>query len=402
MPKRIRSALFAAALAACVTPGPRSWAQPPGSARPSPGSGAPAKSREVEEVRLGYFGPSDPADPAGGDMWLAAKLAIEEANAAGGLGGKPFRLVPAWSADPWGTGVAKLVRMVYRQRVWAIVGGVDGPSTHLAEQVAAKARLTLINPVSTDRTVNLAYVPWVFSLAPGDHLTAGPLAREISRRAGKGGLVILSADDHDSRVLTAQLRKALAKWPVRLRRQFEFRRGEKRFGPLAKQVQAVGPGAVAVAAGAADGVRLVGALRVGGYRGAVFAGPAMGRRAVAESPGGVEGVVFPVLYDPSNLSEAGKAFGRTFRRRHGTAPDYTAAHTYDAVRLLIAAIRKAGLDRTRIRDAVRDLSPWPGVTGTVRWDRVGSNTRVAPLGTIKKGLVRSARPPRAPGESTAR
>ena len=32
-------------------------------------------------------------------------------------------------------------RIVYQDRVWAIIGGIDGPSAHLAEQVVAKARL---------------------------------------------------------------------------------------------------------------------------------------------------------------------------------------------------------------------------------------------------------------------
>ncbi|MCP5117243.1 MAG: ABC transporter substrate-binding protein, partial [bacterium] len=119
------------------------------------------------------FGPSDPEHPLGGQMWQAAQLALELENDAGGYRGKPFRLIPAWSKDPWGTGTAELARLVYRHHVRAIVGGIDGSSTHLAEQLVAKARLSLVSPVSTDRTANLANVPWIFSLAPGDHLEMG-------------------------------------------------------------------------------------------------------------------------------------------------------------------------------------------------------------------------------------
>ena len=60
----------------------------------------------LKEVRIGYFGPSDPAAPEGNDPWQAAELAVEEANAAGGCQGKPFRLVPAWSGTPWAAGAA--------------------------------------------------------------------------------------------------------------------------------------------------------------------------------------------------------------------------------------------------------------------------------------------------------
>ena len=114
-------------------------------------------------------------------MWCAASLAVEQANEAGGYRGLPFRLMPAWSDNPWGSGVKELTRLVFEDKIWAIVGGADGPTTHLAEQVAVKAGLPLINPVSTDKTVNLTNVPWIFSCTPQDPLQA--------RRLGRGTVV---------------------------------------------------------------------------------------------------------------------------------------------------------------------------------------------------------------------
>ena len=410
----------------------------------------PAEAVTVNEVRIGYFGPSDPDDPVGGDMWRAAQLAVERANADGGHRGKPFRLVPAWSENPWGTGTAQLARLVYRHHVWAVVGGIDGPSTHLAEQVVAKAGLTLVSPVSTDKTVNLAGVPWMFSLAPGDHLAAEPLAEEIKRRKGTGDLVLLSADDHDSRMFTAELKKALSKRNLGLRRQIEFHRGARQSATLARQVLEIGPAIVIVSADPGDSARQVAALRTAGYVGRIFGGPAMGHREfVARAADAAEGVVFPLLYtapgsplkkgataglsssaklelpqrvpllacpavqrehSPRNTagqassgtqivsnrflqptasdSAPGSEFHKAYNRKHERQPDYTAAHTYDAVRLLVAAIRTAGPDRAGIRDALVELSPWTGATGLVRFDGLGSNTRSVPLGTIGNGLAR--------------
>ena len=135
---------------------------------------------DVKEVLIGYFGPNAPSDSQRHDMYHAACLAIEQANRAGGYNGLPFRLVPGWSGNPWQSGAAEVVRMAYTHKVWAIIGGIDGPSTHVAEQVVAKARLTLLNPGSTDRSVNLANVPWMFSCLPGDHLQAPVLAQAIA------------------------------------------------------------------------------------------------------------------------------------------------------------------------------------------------------------------------------
>jgi branched-chain amino acid transport system substrate-binding protein len=106
-----------------------------------------------------------------------------------------------------------------------------------------------------------------------------------------------------------------------------------------------------------------------------------------------EGILFP------SLSAPGKAepdFVATFARHYGHEPDDAAAHTYDAVQVLIAAIRRAGLNRARIRDAVAGVSPWSGVSGPVIWDPAGSNARPAILATIREGRVVPATIPDRP------
>ncbi len=350
---------------------------------------------QVGAVLLGYFGPSDPSHPEGGDLWSAAQLALDEANAAGGYRGKPFRLVAVWSDNPWGTGVAEVVRMVYRERVWAIIGGIDGPSTHLAEQAVAKARLTLLNPASTDKTVNLANVPWMFSLLPGDHLAAPVLAAAISERVGERPFVLISADDHDSHCFAKELKQDLHQCHIAPRYHFQCHRGEPHIEQLVKRVVDSQAAAAVLMAGPHDSARLVKGLREAGFSGTVFGSPGMGRRGFVQKAGrAAEGVLFPLLGDPQ---KGFAAFAREFRTRSGHSPDYAAAHTYSAVRLLVAAIRKAGLNRAAIRDAVEQLSPWPGVAGAVTWDPLGANSRKPTLGTIRNGDAVPVRPaPPAP------
>jgi branched-chain amino acid transport system substrate-binding protein len=126
----------------------------------------------------------------------------------------------------------------------------------------------------------------------------------------------------------------------------------------------------------------------------------MGRRGFLEEAGkATEGVIFPLLHIPHKDSAG---FEKKFTSRFGYRPDYLAAHTYDTVNLLIGAIRKAGLNRARIRDAVRELSPWAGVTGIIKWDTLGGNSRTVQLGTVKAGRVISVSEPLGPDEATHR
>lgn len=341
----------------------------------------------LREVLIGYFGPNDPADPAGGDIWRAVNLAIEEANAEGGYRGLPFRVVPAWSENPWGTGVSELARLAFSRRVWAIIGGTDGPSTHLAEQIVAKARLVLINPSNTDKTVNLAGVPWMFSALPGDHLTAPVLGAALLEPRER--FVICAATDHDSHMFLVELRKFLAAKDVGPTFEYEFKAGMQDFSEIADRVAVSKAGAAVVIAGPADSARLIVALRQRGFVGRLLGGPWVARREFLQTAGTrAEGLVFPLLEEDS---PAFQHFARVFVARFGVAPDYAAAQAYDSTRLLVAAIRKAGLNRIRIYDAIRELSPWDGVTGTITWDMVGQNVRTVRLGKIQHGrLLRSS------------
>ena len=327
---------------------------------------------DVTEVLIGYFGPDDPKDPETGGMWRAATAVVDQANHDGGYHGKPFRLVAAWADNPWTAGVSLLVQQVYRDHVWAIVGGIDGETTHLAEQVVAKARLPLISPVATDKTSNLANVPWIFSVAPGDHLLAPPLAIEIARHADRGGLIVLSADDHDSRRLAIELLAALRDQQIAPRYRYVVRQGEQDHGELVERVTAADPGSVLVIADAQDSATLVRSLRAAGCTSRIYGGPAMGRQSFIDQAGrDANGVIFPQLFMPS-------------ADRHPDF-DYAAAHTHDAVQMLIDAIREAGLNRAAIGDALREISPIQGITGEIRWDGLGSNTRPVQLAVWRDG-----------------
>jgi ABC-type branched-subunit amino acid transport system substrate-binding protein len=349
-----------------------------------PGRDDPAPSG-LEEVLIGYFGPSDPDDPTGGDAWLAAKMAIEEANAGGGHDGLPYRLVPAWSATPWGTGVTKLARLVYDDGVWAIVGSIDGASTHLAETVVTKARLTLVSPGGTDVTVNYANVPWMFSCMPGDDTLYAALAEEIVDRGGDEGIVLVSTTDHDSHHASVALLFALTQHRRAPAFHVEIDAGATDLaGPL-ERIVTLEPDTVVVVAGPRDSARIVSVLREQLSGMAILGGPSMARTVFLEEAGGAaEGVVFPLPCDPSH---ADGEFGRAFASRFGKAPDCLAAQTYDATRVVLEATSRAGLNRIRIADEVAGFSTRSGAAGPIDWNAAGRNDRGVTLGTVDAGRI---------------
>lgn len=330
---------------------------------------------DIEKVRIGWFGPPDTNDPSAGMMWSAALMAVDEANRAGGYDGKPFELVAAWSVNPWGTGVRDVVRLVYDEEAWAIVGAPDSPSAHLAEQVVAKARLPLLSCVATDKSANLVNVPWMFTLVPGDHLIAPPMAAAIDEASGQRPFVLLSASDHDSRMTTTELLAALKRRDRAPSRHVVFSPQEQAFVRQRAAISDVEPAAVVVIGDASASARCVKAVRSLDSEIPIFCGPRAGQRAFRQQAGeAAHGVRYPAVWNVEAGGERARSFVRQFSRRTGAEPDYTAAYTFDAMCMLISAIETTGLNRVRISERIRDLAPYDGVTGPVIWDPTGHNT----------------------------
>jgi ABC-type branched-subunit amino acid transport system substrate-binding protein len=305
----------------------------------------------VDAVPIGYFGPTDPAHPTGGSFWVGASQALAEVNREGGYKGKPFRLVTAWSENPWAGGISRLAQISYDEDVRAVIGSIDGTSTHLVEQVAAKALFPVVDPGSTDRTVNLAPVPWIFSCLPSDRDIAAAIGSAVIRP-----FVIVRGTDHDSRALSKEFERWLALHDLVPARVVDYVANVPELDLDVRTLVILAPPAASVT--------LVRELRRAHPDTNVLGGPAMGRSAFVEDAGGAaEGIRVPLL---------------------AAAPpdhpdwDYGAVQAYDAVRLLTSAIRTAGLDRERIRDALRAMSGW---------DAFGRNTRPVRLGTIKSGRI---------------
>src|SRR5947209_18675588 len=73
------------------------------------------KAQDIDEVRIGFLGPVEnhPDEKLGRLMLKGAQLAIDEANAAGGYGGKPFRLMIHNDRAVWGASSNEIVKMAY-------------------------------------------------------------------------------------------------------------------------------------------------------------------------------------------------------------------------------------------------------------------------------------------------
>lgn len=312
-------------------------------------------------IAVGLFIPTRGEQAAQGRaVQRGAGMAAARINAEGGLEGRPLRLVVGSADERWEASTAELVRLIYEEQVWAVLGALDGNSAHLAEQVVARARgqVVFATPWATDPTLTQIRIPWFFRLVPDDRQQAQALAREIFEVRRLGRVAVLAEDQRDARkAAEAFARAAQGRADV-------FYRGDddpEGWTSLAEGVRQSRAEGWVLFGRPAAAVRWVHLLRQEGMEGPLF-GP------LALACPAVEGAV---LVAPGLQGPEGMGFRRAFERRYRELPSPLAYYAYDGVVVLAEAIRQAGLDRETLGEALGRVKV-TGVTGPVEFDPSGN------------------------------
>jgi branched-chain amino acid transport system substrate-binding protein len=353
--------------------------------------------KSLSEIRIGFLAPlyDHPDQVLGNRMLNGATLAIDEANAGGGYGGKPFRLVKHNDYDNWqmsksatvgaskdsaiwGAASNDAVRMIYDDKVWAMFGSISSESTHIALRLTLKGETPLVNSASTDPTIPETIIPWYFTDIQDDREQGYTLARHIYTELGFKRVALLRVNDRYGRFGVIKFRDASRRLghPVVIEQKFmpgdtNFRRQlqvieDSRVDAIVLWTD-IGPAAEILQQRQELGMkqRVFGSHRTVGDELVKLAGPA------AE---GFE-AVFP--FDPNRTDARWQEFKARFEASFHEKPDHFAALAYDAMQILLNAICRAGLNRGRIRDALTGTESYRGVTGDMVFDPNSKN--IAPL-----------------------
>lgn len=331
-------------------------------------------------VKVGLLIPADEAgQPLGRTARQGAQLAVAAANDRGGFRGRPYELVVRSTTGLWGSGSREIVSLIFEDEVWAVVGGLDGRSAHLAEQVATKALVALVSPWATDPTLTQINIPWFFRAVPDDRQQAEALVHEIFDARGLGSVVTVSAGRYDARTAHAAFRKRVSDAGRRLAAEVVHGAGDFTTAEVMEAIAAAQADAVVVFVSSGAAAEIMAGLRNVGPQPVMFGTMALADGIVPEDVAAWEGTV---LVAPGHwLSEGGQAFRRQFAERYGEPAHAVAAYTYDSMAMVLAAIQRAGLDRRGIRDALASFSGEGGATGALVFDSAGN--RVVPVDLVE-------------------
>jgi len=336
--------------------------------------------QDVNTVKIGFIGPitSTVSIATGGKsheevlgvkMLQGARLALEQANARGGYVKRhiPFEMVISNDNGLWGSSGNEIIKLAYKDDVWAILGTIDGANSHIAIRVGLKIEIPMMNCGDTDPTFIETNIPWVMRCIGDDRQQAYLLIDYLYRKMGYKRVGIIRASNRYGRFGVRKVSDESRRLGHPIILEMAYKVGIDDFSLQLERLKKENLDAIVHWGDAKDGAAILNQMRALGMAQPYLAcDRCASDEFVAIAGPNAEGVVCSFPWNPTSPDPRLAQFRRDFRARFGEEPETYAVHAYDGMNMLIWAIEAAGLNRAKIRDVLATrTTPWKGVSGDI-------------------------------------
>jgi branched-chain amino acid transport system substrate-binding protein len=286
------------------------------------------------------------------------ELAAAEINAAGGLDGRPLRLLGLEAGEgsyrpeeilAWAHRFAATADLV------AVVGHSDSASTLSGAAAYNQLRVPQIVTIATNPAIT-AIGDWTYRLCLSDALQGPALAEYAVGALGSRSIAVVYVNDDYGRGLARLFERRVRELGGTIvgsvfHRNMLEADDRRHLAPALARILAEGrPDLVALFQRVDAGNWTVGALREAGFEGTILGGDSLGRASfVEERPEAKEGILLSQFFLAAEGGERARRFVEAFRRFAGREPDYGDAFAYDAVYLVRDAVLSGGPSRREVK-----------------------------------------------------
>jgi branched-chain amino acid transport system substrate-binding protein len=313
---------------------------------------------------------------------VAARIALDEINAAGGVNGKRLRLVAFDTAGNPGQSVIGLRKLAEDDKVLAIIGPLSSGQVSVTAPAGDRAGVVTMSMASSAPRL-VANAKYAMRNTSDEGYMFERLMRTLKSKglASATGAVAFANDDTISRTMGEKVLPALMKKvgvDVKLSVDFKFAAFD--LSAQVAQLKATPTDLVGLGGTPENAIKLVQEMRRQGHAGRLVAGTTIGDPELPARMGkDGDGTVIPSTFF-ADLNDRTKRFAAEFTRRAKTAnlerlqASQFDASTYDIVQYYAWAMKEGKVtgdpkrlaeERTAIREALGRMKGFPALEGAI-------------------------------------
>jgi branched-chain amino acid transport system substrate-binding protein len=341
---------------------------------------AGAQPAQGEPYRIGIILPmTGTTADYGADFDRGALLAEEEINAAGGIGGRPIKLIHGDSKNSPKDGVAEFKRLVEIEQVAAIISTMTGvivPQFPLSRETGTP--MICVGAITPEIRKG---GPTVFSNYPLADDEEKEIAEFIIKTLGHKTAAIISENSSYGKTLSTIFIEEFKKLGGTILAEEVIEKGGRDFRSQITRIAAQNPPVTIVYAYYAEGGLIVRQAAELGLKTQFISHGSIQNQSFADIAGpAADGFISGSPRWDDDAAEV-KAFVARYQKRYNKSPDLYGPYFYDAVRLYAAAIQKGGYSREGIVKGLKELKDFPGINGRMGFDH--GNVVLLPLRFVK-------------------
>lgn len=325
------------------------------------------------KIYIGVAGPISGSQAVfGEDMVRSARLAVAQINTQGGVLGKTVEIIEG--DDQGDARQASLVaqKMISTEGLVGVVGHFNSGCSIPASQVYNRANLVMLSPGSTNPTLTEQGFKNVFRLVGRDD-QQGPLSANFALNELKAkNIAIINDKTAYGQGLAEAFRKSVEAGGAKVLIFEGVNQGERDFRAVLTKIKGLKPDALFFGGVFTEAGLVITQARELGLTASFLSGDGTQVQSFIDTVGSKSDKIFVTGVRTINSAD----FLAEYKATYKESPTAFGTYTYDATKILLAAISAAGVaDREKVTEAVRATKDFKGLGGTINFDAKGDPTQ---------------------------
>lgn len=291
-----------------------------------------------------------------------ARMAQDDINAAGGIGGRELRLIVEDNRSDLKASVSAFKKLVSVDKVPVLIGPNWTEFTEVVAPLAEDHRIPMITPSGYRKNV-ISSRAFVFSLWPPPNVATAPLSDYILRKGNKKIAVLISENAYYEGLLHA-IQEQLHQIELKIMR---FNEGTLDYRSHITRLKSSDIDAVlALLMESGDLSSFFRQAKQLKLKFPIYAANGIPfSEAIKSDPEIANGVIYFDYKVPGKDS-----FRKRYEKRFSQKPGFASAQAYDALYIIKKAIEDCGLEPEKIKECIKNTS-MTGQTGKIVFDEGG-------------------------------